>query len=145
MKIETKDGVFVLVNNEKVDRTLHGTLQSDGSMKGGLGDDASDDDILAHYDKFGGLIRDEEGDTVCMGSFWDFKGGAPHKKPQISREYRINGKVVIVKDGEKVPGIVTAFKQGDTEDEVEEDAPKTRTRNTPKVGAAKKTTAKKAK
>ena len=47
---------FVLENASKVHRTIHGSQGGEGKLVGGLGESASDDDILAEYDKLGGYI-----------------------------------------------------------------------------------------
>jgi hypothetical protein len=133
---------FELVNAEKIDRVINGTLDRDGALKGGLGADADPADILAGYDRLGGLIR-RDGDTVKTGTFWDFKAKKAVAKPIIVCQYRINGKVVEVADGEKVPGIVRAFKQGDAGDDEDAEVEKPK-RTRAKVGGAKKA-AKKAK
>lgn len=39
--------------------------------------DKNKTDILAEYDKRGGLIRTEKGEVVPAGTFWDFEKGAP--------------------------------------------------------------------
>lgn len=127
---------FELVNAEKVDRVINGTLDRDGALKGGLGEDADPADILAGYDRLGGLIR-RDGDTVKTGTFWDFKLKKAVAKPVVVCQYRINGKVVDVADGEKVPGIVKAFKQGDALDEVEVEKPKRTRATVGKTGAGK--------
>lgn len=46
-----------------------------------LPDGASESEILAEYDRLGGLIT-YEGAKVKMGSFYDFKAKKPVEKPQ---------------------------------------------------------------
>ena len=61
-----KVGDFFVTNKEKYDRAV-----------AVAGDD--NDLILAHYDKLGGRILDEDGDKVKMGKFWSFTGNKPRK------------------------------------------------------------------
>lgn len=100
-------GDYDLANEEKYRRVIDGTQGGDGGLVGGLGVDASEEDILAYYDKFGGLIT-KNGDTVKNGSFWDFKAKKPLAKPKVFFVYRINGRVVEVPEGTELPGEVRA-------------------------------------
>lgn len=121
-KLPTKAGGFNLVNPEKVDRALLGeTLSSGGRAKGVIKEDGTWDDgeLLAAYDKLGGLIR-KNGDKVKTGSFYDFLNKRPRAVPKISFVFRINGKAIEVPDGVELPGIVKAAKI--VEEEVEEEA-----------------------
>lgn len=61
MKIKIKDSEYTLNNNS-------GKL--DGAKKD-AGDNASQEQILAHYDKLAGLIKDENGIKVENGKFWE--------------------------------------------------------------------------
>lgn len=79
---------FQLVNEGKVRRVIEGVDSADNHRpKGGLGNDADPALVLAHYDKIGGLIL-HNGNKVKMGSFWDFKAGAPRPEPKVVFEYR---------------------------------------------------------
>jgi len=103
---------FLLVNEEKVERALNGSVVGDGTHKGGVSKtDGTYDDgaLLAEYDKLGGLIK-KGSDNVKTGSFYDFKAKKPKATPEIVFTYMINGKVVEVKDGTELPGIVKAAK-----------------------------------
>ncbi|HEX9804231.1 MAG TPA: hypothetical protein VGA67_00965, partial [Candidatus Dojkabacteria bacterium] len=73
---------FELVNEDKVDRVINGTIGKGGILVGGLGADAPEELILAHYDKFGGFIR-KNGQKVQNGSFWDLKLKKPKEKAEI--------------------------------------------------------------
>lgn len=129
-------GEYVLVNTEKFERALNGLQRSDGSFIGGVGKGAyyqggawfRDDeklsekevdslvaDLLAEYDKVGGLIT-RDGDPIKTGSFYNFKARKPHENPKIERVFRINGKTIAVADGEEEPGLVKAKKQLDAEE-----------------------------
>ena|SRR3990167_8385214 len=79
-KIENKPvdfGDFILYSNDKLDRVINGTMGAQGRLSGGLGKDASAKDILAHYDKLGGLVRDKNGNKIEIGTFWDFVNQCP--------------------------------------------------------------------
>ena len=104
---------YVLVNPEKVDRAINGTQTGNGTKLGGVvKEDGSYDEsaLLAEYDKIGGLIRDEEGNQVKIGSFYDFKNKKPRAKPEVVLLFNVNGEVVEVPEGGKVPKIVEAVK-----------------------------------
>ena len=61
MKIKIGDHEYVLNNNSgKLDRA-----------KKDAGDNASPEHVLAHYDKHAGFIRDESGNKVENGPFWE--------------------------------------------------------------------------
>lgn len=123
---------FTLINEEKVERSLSGVQRSDGSSIGGIGSGAYFDtteqiwkkdgtslsaseieklenDLLAEYDRIGGLIQ-KGGDKVKTGSFYDFKGKRPRTEPKVFFTYSVNGKFVDVPDGTELPGEVKAAK-----------------------------------
>src|SRR3989338_8248199 len=61
MKIKIGDREYTLSNNSgKLDRA-----------KRDAGQNATDELVLAHYDKLAGLIRDQNGNKVENGSFWE--------------------------------------------------------------------------
>jgi len=94
MIVETKFGTFELVNEDKVERVVVGTTNSEGAFVNGLGEDADPLDILTEYDRQGGLIRGREGQKVKTGSFFDFKRKAARKAPEIVYVFRVNGQSV---------------------------------------------------
>jgi hypothetical protein len=101
---------FELVNEEKVERALNGTQRPDGSFVGGVkkADGSYDDaDLIAEYDKLGGLIL-RGTDKVKIGSFYDFRNKKALKEPKVVFVYNINGKTVEVADGVELPGVVKA-------------------------------------
>lgn len=121
---------FTLVNTDKLERALNGTLDASNTAIGGVGKGAYfeggvwklDGDalgekevavlehaVLAEYDRLGGLIK-RQGDKVETGSFFDFKAKKPRVEPKVVFLYRINGKTVKVEDGVELPGIVKAAK-----------------------------------
>lgn len=98
---------FELGNEEKLQRVVSGSLTADGSMIGGLGEDADPNAVLAAYDKLGGLIT-KNGDRVKTGSFYDFKAKEARKKPEVVYVFRIGNKETDVPEGTELPGEVRA-------------------------------------
>jgi hypothetical protein len=110
------DSVFVkgykLANMDKVRRALAGSPNAEGVFIGGVekADGSYDDDaLLAEYDRIGGLIL-KDSDKVRTGSFFDFGAKKPAEKPKVELEFRVNGELVFVPEGKKVPGEVEAAK-----------------------------------
>lgn len=89
---------FELVNEVKVDRVIRGTLIS-GKVKGGIGKDAKPEDILAHYDKLGGLIL-KDGVKVKTGCFWNVKEGKPFENPKVIFVTELDGEILEVGEAE---------------------------------------------
>ena len=119
---------YTLCNPDKVTRALEGTPLESGNRLGGVArEDGTYDDneLLAEYDKLGGLIR-KGSDKVKTGSFYNFGAKKPREKPKVSFLFRINGKEVEVPDGAELPGIVKAARilAADASDKDEEDAQK---------------------
>lgn len=113
---------YTLVNEEKVERALLGTVTRTGSLTGGVqnADGTFDADrLLAEYDRLGGLVKKGE-DKVKMGSFYDFAARKPREKASVMLEFRINGKTVEVAEEAELPSIVKAKKQLDAEEAAEE-------------------------
>lgn len=100
---------YTLVNPDKVERAINGSVTSKGMMLGGVGEEATDEAKLAEYDRLGGLVT-RGTDKVKMGSFYDFKLKKPRETPEIVFVYRVNGQLVEVPDGEVLPGEVRAAK-----------------------------------
>lgn len=84
------------VNDEKMDRAINGSNTSEGKLKDGVGENASEGTKLAAYDRLGGLILNKDGYKVKTGSFWDFAKGERIAKPKVMLEIRslITGKLV---------------------------------------------------
>lgn len=100
---------YTLVNEIKVERAINGTIGSGGTLKGGVGKEASDDAKLAEYDRLGGLIK-LNGDTVKKSSFFNFETQQPHAHPHVLLQFTINGKTVEVPAGAELPPLVRAAK-----------------------------------
>lgn len=94
---------YTLVNAEKVNRAIHGMIGPDGQLFGGVGEDASEDAIIAEYDRLGGLIRKGKS-TVKTGSFYDFAKKQVRKEPEVVFVFRdLDGDVVELAEGEEKP------------------------------------------
>lgn len=110
MEVPSNVKGFELVNAEKVERALTGSANRAGSLIGGVQkpDGSYDDDaLLAEYDRLGGLVR--KGDNVVKtGSFYDFTARRPREKAEVVFVFRINGRIVEVKENEEEPMIVKA-------------------------------------
>lgn len=72
MEIKVTSGEFVLNNPDKLDRA-----------KKEAGRNASPEEILAHYDKLGGLIQNKDGRTVKQGTFWEQYQSWVDQKPEF--------------------------------------------------------------
>lgn len=100
---------YELPNDEKYDRAVYGSMGQGGKLIGGVGDDASDELILAAYDRLGGLIL-KDGDKVQMGCFCDFEESkkldkvVAFDKPFLIFEHRDNdGNLHLVDEDEEEP------------------------------------------
>lgn len=99
---------LILQNEEKVDRAINGAVGREGKAEGGVGADASPEQIIAAYDKLGGLIL-KGGHKVKTGCFWNFKEGKPVENPKVMFTLRdINGNEVSIPDGVELPVEVKA-------------------------------------
>lgn len=92
-------GDFVLENEDKVERALHGSVTRLGKQEGGVGDNASDEALLAEYDRLGGLIT-KDGLKVKTGSFYDFSAKKPREEAQIIFVTNLEGDLVDVTEEE---------------------------------------------
>lgn len=139
-KEATADNIILgykLANESKLERAIYGHMASQGSLEGGVGADASDEQIIAEYDRLGGLILNKDGYKVKTGSFYNFdrKVRAAHKEPQVTLIFKdLNGTEVEVPEDEPLPMEVRAAqmaakvtagkgkkgKKADIEDEDEE-------------------------
>lgn len=99
---------FTLVNAAKFERAINGTVHRAGTPEGGVGDDASDDEILAEYDRLGGLIQKGK-NNVKTGCFYDFKNKKPRDNPKVILVFRnLEGQSVEISDTEEIPADVRA-------------------------------------
>lgn len=116
MELPTHAGGYELVNTDKVERALVGTVAKTGALTGGVQQpDGSYDDsaLLAAYDKLGGLIRTANGDRVKSGSFYDYAARAPRVKPDVKLVFNVNGRVMEVAHGDALPPIVEAARMAE--------------------------------
>ena len=96
-----KIGEYKLVNPDKVDRAINGvTNDNTGDLIGGVGEDASDEMMLAAYDRLGGLIKNKNGDNIKSGCFCDYK--------ESKKQSRLQKKVVVVPIEE--PKVILEFR-----------------------------------
>lgn len=131
-----KVGEFSLDNQEKVERALHGSLTRNGQLSGGVGDEAKEMELLAEYDKLGGLVT-KNGIKVKSGSFFDFKKKVARKEPEVTFLSEIDGSIVELDEEEakavkvareKIKGLKAKklkkeVVKKDEKDESEEEAP----------------------
>lgn len=94
-----KVGEYELVNDEKLDRAINGNLTQGGKLIGGVGLEATDKQILAEYDKLGGLIK-KNGLKVKQGCFWDVEEKKAFKDPEVSFEISMDQSLVDVTEDE---------------------------------------------
>ena len=99
---------YELVNPEKLDRAINGTVGRDGRSNGGVGTE-NEDAIIAAYDKLGGLIL-KDGLKVKMGSFYDFVNKKPREEAEVSYMTEIEGEIVEVTE-EEAKAVKTARKK----------------------------------
>jgi hypothetical protein len=90
---------FSLVNDEKVNRAIYGTVTGGGKLTGGVGDKASPEAVIAEYDRLGGLIL-KDGEKVKNGSFYDYANRAPRKEAEVLYVTEIDGDIVDVTEEE---------------------------------------------
>lgn len=98
-------GKYDCPNDEKLNRAIFGSLDREGKMGGGVGEDASDEVKLAAYDKLGGLIFIAgTQNKVKTGSFYDFDSKTARKTPEVVLEFRSSeGALVEIPEGEAIP------------------------------------------
>lgn len=115
-------GNYTLVNSDKLERAMNGTVGSQGQLKGGVGADADEAEILAEYDRLGGLIKKEGKYVVKTGGFWDFKNNVAFKKPAPVLLFNVNGETVEVDADEPLPLEVRASEQAKTKRQLKAEA-----------------------
>lgn len=99
---------YHLTNPGKLDRAIYGTVHRNGLPEGGVTEDASDLEVLAEYDRLGGLIQ-KDGRNVKMGSFYDFQKKLPRAHPEVFFVFRnLAGQEVEIAEGEAIPMEVQA-------------------------------------
>ena len=92
-------GEYDLVHEGKLRRAIEGTVVSGGKVLPGVGPEASDAEIVAEYDRLGGLIR-KDGLKVKTGCFYDFEEKKAFEKPELSFEISIDESIVDVSEAE---------------------------------------------
>lgn len=104
-------GDYTLINPDKLERAINGSIVSGGQVKGGVGPSASSDAILAEYDRLGGAILYKGQYHVKLGGFYDFKNKCAFKKPAPVLDFRFEGEVVEVPVGDPLPLEIRASEQ----------------------------------
>lgn len=104
---------YHLVNAEKLDRAINGTVMSEGALKGGVGNDAEPEEVIAEYDRLGGLILKDGKYKVKTGCFYDFKKKAAFKDPAPVLVFVVNGETIEVDADEPLPLEVRAANQAE--------------------------------
>ena len=123
---------YELANEEKLNRVIYGSMGREGQLRGGIGDlgptphrvnqeeheAAYEKKLLAYYDRLGGLVR-KNGHNIKIGAFWDFVKRKPHDKPHVQFVFRdIEGKEVLIEEGEAIPLEVKAAEVAKTQKKV---------------------------
>lgn len=95
-----------LVNQEKVDRAINGSPTAHGTPQGGLkntvGEGYTEDQLVAEYDRLGGLIT-KGGRKLQSGCFWDYKKNVAVEQPTLVYEFELEGKIVSFGEDEELP------------------------------------------
>ena len=97
--MENKDFLingYELVNSEKIDRAKKGVVYAEKGRVdkvGGLSDNYTPEQLLAEYDRLGGLIK-KNGVKVKSGSFYDFDNKKPFEKPNVKFVSEVEGEQV---------------------------------------------------
>lgn len=103
-------GKFKLTNEDKAHRAIHGNVTRAGQSTGGVGEKATEEQILAEYDRLGGHVT-LDGDRVKTGSFYDFKSKKPRDPAVVVLQFPINGQTIEVRAGKALPMEVIAYKK----------------------------------
>jgi hypothetical protein len=103
MQITLGKNTYSLENADKVRRVLQGEKHGSRVISRGLGNKADPKDIIAEYDKRGGLITGKEGQKVKTGCFWDFEERKAFASPKVVYTFRVNGEIVEIEEGQDVP------------------------------------------
>ncbi len=106
--MNTEINGYTLVNEEKLVRVIGGSMGREGRLRGGIGENADPSDVLANYDRLGGLIR-KGAHNIKMGAFWDFTKNKKREVPIVQFVFRdIEGKEVLVDEDGEIPMEVKA-------------------------------------
>lgn len=112
---------FVLENHDKLQRVLEGDVMTQGLPQGGLIEKYGDiskvppSEVLARYDKIGGLITKDIGSDVRVkiktGSFWDVRKKAPREEPMVKYLFIVGGEKVEVDDPSELAKALTTIEK----------------------------------
>ena len=98
---------YNLKNAEKINRAIFGSMGHGGKLYGGVGESYTEEQLLAAYDRLGGLIT-KNGRKVKNGCFYDVnaskKGNiVPIEKPKIILVLSdLEGNLIEVSDGKEL-------------------------------------------
>lgn len=98
---------YVIQNDGKYNRAVYGSPNARGEMFGGVGENATEDEKLAAYDRLGGLIL-SNGRKIKNGTFWDFKTKKIVENPQPIIQIRVDGELFEYPQGKELPMEVVA-------------------------------------
>lgn len=103
---------FELVNEEKIERAMHGTITRGGVLKGGVGDfqptsEKTEEEertmwemkLMAEYDRLGGLVL-KEGLKVKTGAFYSFETKKSRQEPVVTFITEFEGQIIEVDESE---------------------------------------------
>lgn len=107
---------FQLENDEKLSRVVFGVMGRAGILQGGLGEEATPELVIAHYDKLAGYIT-KDGVKIKTGSFWDFKAKAPRDEPVITFIFNVGGDKVEVDDPKNLATAINTVSKARAEKE----------------------------
>ena len=93
---------YTIVNAEKFERAVNGSMTQGGVLQGGVGEKASDKEKLAEYDRLGGLVLKGKY-KVKMGCFYDFAKKAPFAEPKVIFSVRVNDKEMLIDESGEIP------------------------------------------
>lgn len=126
---------YTLANPDKLHRAIFGSIAERGEAKSGVGEDAKPAEVLAAYDKLGGLIRKGSA-KVKTGCFWDFENNCAFAKPKAILVFHdLKGRSVELPEGEEVPVEIQAAEK--IRKEEKEEAKKKAEKDAKKKAAAK--------
>lgn len=118
---------FVLENPDKLQRVIEGEVGSRGVAQGGLLEKYGElskippAEVLAYYDKIGGLVTKDIGSDIRVkiktGSFWDTRARAPRVKPKVVYLFMVSGDMVEVDDPSKLAHAITTINTTKAEQE----------------------------
>lgn len=123
---------YGIMNQDKWQRAIYGSIGREGQPMGGVGEKASDQAKLTEYDRLGGLIVKGKY-KLKTGCFYDFIKKQARPEPAIVFLMRnFEGDVVEIPEGTEIPLEVKAAEikaeEEESEETLDEEMPKKRGR-----------------